>query len=111
MTGYLGVFMSVKVQSMQDIRRRRAAQQQMAASRSVASFVLGIASVALCVVPIMLVAAVAGLMLEKESQRLGVHPLQKPAKILCIIGIVLCSIVILGLLIALLAAGILSRGV
>lgn len=103
--------MSARVQSMQDIRRQMAAQQKLAASRAVASFVLGIASVVLCMVPIMLVAAVIGLMLEKESQRLGRHTLQMPAKVLCIIGIVLCSAVILGLLITLLAAGILSRGV
>ena len=102
--------MSGKVRSMQDIRRQRAERQKLAAGRAVASFVLGIASVVLCMVPIMLVGAVVGLMLEKESRRLGEHPLQTPAKILCIVGIVLCSIMILGLLIVLLTAGILSRG-
>ena len=102
--------MSAKVQGMQEIRIQRAQQQKMAAGRAKASFVLGIASAALCVVPIMLVAAVIGLMLERESERMGEHFLQTPAKVLCIIGIVLCSLVILGILIALLAAGILSRG-
>lgn len=102
--------MSAKVQSAQNMRKRMAVRQKMAANRAIASFVLGIASIVLCVAPIMLVAAVVGLMLEKESENLGEHSLQSTAKILCIIGIVLCSVVILALLVALITAGILSRG-
>jgi len=103
--------MSVRVQSVQDIKKQMALRQKMAESRAVTSFVLGIVSVVLCALPIMLVAAVVGLMMVRESQRLGEHALQTPAKILCIIGIVLCSLVILALLAALFTAGILSRGV
>ena len=71
---------------------------QAPAGRPIAAFVLGIASIALCVLPFMLIAAVVGLLLERESERTGYHSLQKPAGILCIIGIVLCSLAIVAIL-------------
>ena len=77
--------------------------------RAVAAFVLGIASIVLCGAPFMLIAAIVGLLLEKESERTGSHTLQLPAKILCIIGIVLCSLVIVGILFVILVLGVLSR--
>ena len=83
--------------------------QQKASARAVASFVLGILSVVLCGIPIMLVAAVVGLMTEKESERFGYHRFQAPARILCIIGIVLCSLAIIGLLLGFFVLGVLSR--
>ena len=81
-----------------------------ASRKSVISFVLGMISVVCCPIPIMLVAAVAGLLLERESEHLGEHHLQKPARILCILGIILCSMIILAILVFVLTAGILSRG-
>lgn len=81
---------------------------QQASVRAVASFVLGICSIVLCAVPIMLIGAVVGLMLEKESERWGYHRYQAPAKVLCIIGIVLCSLSIAAILAILFAAGILA---
>ena len=77
--------------------------------RPTAAFVLGIASIVLCVLPFMLMAGVVGLLLEKESERTGYHCLQKPAKILCIIGIVMCSIAIAAILAGVFIMGILSR--
>ena len=81
---------------------------QKASVRAVASFVLGICSIVLCAVPIMLIAAVVGLMLEKESERWGYHRYQAPAKVLCIIGIVLCSLAIAAIRAFLFVAGILA---
>jgi len=49
-----------------------------------------------------------GLMLEKESERWGYHSYQAPAKVLCIIGIVLCSLAIAAILAFLFTAGILA---
>ena len=77
--------------------------------RAVAAFVLGIVSIALCGAPFMLIAAIVGLLLEKESERTGYHRLQVPARILCIIGIVLCSLVIAGILCVIFVLGVLSR--
>ena len=77
--------------------------------RAIAAFVLGIASIVGCIAPFMLVAAVVGLLLEKESERAGEHPLQTAARVLCILGIVLCSIVIVIILVGIFVAGILSR--
>ena len=79
------------------------------AGRPTAAFVLGIASIVLCVLPFMLIGAVVGLMLEKESEHTGYHRLQKPAKILCIIGIVLCCLAIAVILGIVFALGIISR--
>lgn len=79
------------------------------AGRVIASLVLGIASILLCVVPFMLIAAVIGVTLERESEREGWHKLQKPALILCIIGIILCSLAIAALLVGIFVLGILSR--
>ena len=81
---------------------------QKASVRAVASFVLGICSIILCAVPCMLIAAVVGLMLEKDSVRWGYHRYQAPAKVLCIIGTVLCSLAIAAILAILFAAGILA---
>ena len=77
--------------------------------RSIAAFILGIASIVLCVLPIMLVAAVVGLSLERDSELDGFHKLQYPARILNIIGIVLCSAVIVLILILIFVVGILAR--
>lgn len=77
--------------------------------RVTASFVLGIASIVLCVAPFMLIAAIVGLLLEKESERMGYYYLQKPAKVLCIIGIVLCSIAIAAIITVIFVLGIISR--
>ena len=77
--------------------------------RPVAAFVLGIASIVLCMLPFMLIGAVVGLILEKESERIGWHSLQKPAKILCIIGIVLCSLAILAIITVIFVLGVISR--
>ncbi|MBQ9033027.1 MAG: hypothetical protein IJ106_16495, partial [Parasporobacterium sp.] len=65
-----------------------------AAGRATAAFVLGIASIVLCGIPLMLAAAVVGLSLEKESERWGYHQLQFPAKVLCIIGTILSALAI-----------------
>ena len=70
---------------------------------SVASFVLGVASLALCVAPFMLVAAVVGLCLNSESKKRGTHSLQTAGMVLNIIAVVLSSIsicIILGILFA-----------
>lgn len=77
--------------------------------RAKASFGLGIASIVLCMVPLMLVAAVVGLMMVNESERAGFHRLQKPGKILCIIGVVLCSLVIIGIIVSAVSIGVISR--
>ena len=77
--------------------------------RPIAALVLGIASIVLCVLPFMLIGAVVGLILESESERIGYHSLQKPAKILCIIGIVLCSLAILAVIMFIFVMGVLSR--
>ena len=76
--------------------------------RPIAAFVLGIASIALCPLPFMLIAAVAGLLLEKESERTGYHKLQKPARILCVTGIVLCSVAIAVIITALIVLKVIS---
>lgn len=77
--------------------------------RAKASFVLGIASIVLCVLPFMLVGAVVGLMLEKESEYAGYHHLQKPGKILCTIGTILCSLVIIAIIVLVFVLGVISR--
>ena len=77
--------------------------------RPVAAFVLGIASIVLCFLPFMLIGSVVGLILEKESERLGYHQLQQAAKILCIIGIVLDSLVILAIILFVFVMGVISR--
>jgi len=92
-------YSSVKLEQM---------RAQKTSVRAVASFVLGICSIVLCAVPCMLIAAVVGLMLEKESERWGYHNFQAPAKILCIIGTILCSLAIAAILAILFAAGILA---
>ena len=79
------------------------------AGRAVAAFVLGIVSVALCVLPFMLIAAIVGLTLEKESEHMGYHSLQIPAKVLCILGIVLCGMAIAAVLILVFVFGVLAR--
>ena len=79
------------------------------AGRSVASFVLGILSVVLCAVPFMLIAAIVGLILEKESERMGYHSLQTPAKVLCILGIVFCALGMAAIIIFVFIMGILGR--
>ena len=78
------------------------------ASRATAAFVLGILSIVFCCVPIMLVGSVVGLVLNGESERIGYHKLQLPAKILCIIGTVLCSLAIIAIIIIAVALGVLS---
>ena len=95
-----------------DTRNKAGEQFRMkkASGNAVASLVLGIISIVLCVVPIMLVAAVVGLMLEKESERWDYHPYQAPAKVLCIIGIILSSLAIVVILLAVFVFRILSRG-
>lgn len=85
-------------------------QTERGTGRTIAAFVLGIASIAVCFAPFMLIAAVVGLLLEKDAEREGYHHLQRPARILCIIGIILCSLVIIAIIVVLLTAGILSRG-
>ena len=79
------------------------------AGRSVAAFILGIVSIVLCPLPFMLIAAVVGLLLERESERTGYHSLQKPARILCIIGIVLCSLAIAAIITVIFVLGVISR--
>ena len=100
--------MTAQVQARKNIHRE---MESAAAGRAVTSFILGIVSTVCCVVPIMLVAAVVGLLLERESERMGEHPLQTPARVLCIVGIVLCSIAILVILALVFVAGVVSRGV
>ena len=77
--------------------------------RAIASFVLGIISVVMCVVPFMLIAAIVGLILEKESENMGYHSLQTPAKVLCILGIILCGLAIAAIIILVFVFGILAR--
>ena len=84
-------------------------QAQNPSGRAIAAFVLGIVSVVLCVVPFMLIAAVVGLTLENESERMGYHSLQTPAKVLCILGIVLCGLAIAAIIILVFVFGILAR--
>ena len=79
------------------------------AGKSIASFVLGIVSIVFFAVPVMLIAAVVGLLLERESERIGYHSLQPAARILCIVGIVLCSCAIVGFLVLIFIVGILAR--
>ena len=79
------------------------------AGRAVAAFVLGIVSVAMCMLPFMLIAAIVGLTLEKESEHMGRHSLQTPAKVLCILGIVLCGLAIAVVLILVFVFGVLAR--
>ena len=79
------------------------------AGRTIAAFVLGIASVVFCVVPFMLIGAIIGLTLEKESERMGYHNLQTPAKVLCILGIVFCALAIAAIIIFVFVMGILGR--
>ncbi len=78
------------------------------ASRATAAFVLGIVSIVLCCVPIMLIGSVVGLVLEAESERIGYHKLQLPAKILCIIGTILCSLAIVAIIIIAVVLGVIS---
>ena len=95
-------------------RRNRTTAEEMRRKKvsvnATASLVLGIVSVVLCVVPVMLVAAVLGLMLEKESERWDYHRFQTPGKVLCIIGIVMCSLAIVGIILLFFVFRILSRG-
>ena len=77
-------------------------------SKTITAFVFGIASILLCFIPIMLVVAVLGIMTERDSEILGYHRLQTPARILCIIGTVLCSVVIVAIIIVVLALGVIS---
>lgn len=56
----------------------------------------------------MLVGSVVGLVLNGESERIGYHKLQLPARILCIIGTVLCSLAIIAIIIIAVALGVLS---
>lgn len=77
--------------------------------RAKASFGMGIASIVLCFFPLMLVAAVGGLMLERESERAGYHRLQFPGKILCIIGVVFCSLVIIAIIALAVSLGLISQ--
>ena len=81
-----------------------------ASANAAASLVLGIVSIVLCAVPVMLVAAVIGLMLEKESERWAYHRYQTPARVLCIIGIVMCCLAIAAIIILFFVFRILSRG-
>ena len=78
------------------------------AGRATAAFVMGIASIVLCVIPFMIIAAIVGLTFEKESELLGRHKLQAPARILCIIGIVLCALAIAAIIILVFVMGILA---
>lgn len=77
--------------------------------RTIASFVLGIISIVLCPLPFMLIAAVVGLLLEKEGERTGFHQLQPAARILCIIGIILCSLCICAILVLIFVVGVLRN--
>lgn len=79
------------------------------AGRTAAALILGIASIVLCPLPFMLIAAVVGLWLERESERTGYNSLQKPAKILCIIGIVMCALAIAALALMIFVLGVISR--
>lgn len=78
------------------------------ASRATAAFVLGILSIVLCCVPIMLVGSVVGLVLNAESERIGYHKLQVPARVLCIIGTVMCSLAIIAIIIIAVTLGVIS---
>ncbi|MCF0228803.1 MAG: hypothetical protein HUJ76_03810 [Parasporobacterium sp.] len=89
-------------------RRKMIEYRENPAGKAVAALVLGILSIVFCALPIMLVGAVVGLMLERDSKRIGFHHLQSPAKVLCIVGCVLCSIVIIAIIAAVLAMGILA---
>ena len=90
--------------SAEELHRKKAS------ANATASLVLGIISIVLCPVPVMLVAAVVGLMLEKESERWDYHYFQTPARVLCIIGIILCSLAIAGVILFFFVFRILSRG-
>ena len=78
------------------------------AGRATAAFALGIASIVLCVIPFMIIAAIVGLTFERESEMLGYHKLQTPARILCIIGIVMCALAIAAIIILVFVMGILG---
>ena len=91
-------------------RASKQIRMKKASSNVTASFVLGILSIVLCAVPLMLIGSVIGLMLEKESERWDYHSLQTPAKVLCIIGTVLCSLMIAALIVAYFVFRILSKG-
>ena len=95
-------------------RRNRASAEQMrlkkASANATASLVLGIVSIVLCAVPVMLIAAVIGLMLEKESERWAYHRYQTPGKVLCIIGIIMSALAIAGIILLFFVFRILSRG-
>ena len=56
----------------------------------------------------MLVGSVIGLVLNAESERIGYHKLQVPARVLCIIGTVMCSLAIIAIIIIAVTLGVIS---